>query len=350
MSKRSRGPAHIKFHPQAWNVATRLNDCEVLRQLKRSFDRASEIAYSLRECTTFEFMGHDESLSFREDDPASHALTFWIEVSMLLNAAIRTGARAVQNVIDAITWSVGSRNETLFALSCRSLLEHAAGFQRLHSRLREWRQRLVEEIWPGKASDTSYLVADSDLSMRKELVVFVGGARCKIPEQSFPAVTDSIGAWERFAKQAKEDNEHLQSSHVMTDISSMMKLEGQHQLCLVYDILSEYCHPNSASRTLDCRKRINSFGRYTISISDSSELSPGFCTLFSLCRELAAPSCRSIDETLDFLVACRKPMPAIHSLQVEPPIGGMPAIDEHGRRHFVRMGQAAPLLPEILQS
>ena len=103
MSKRSLGPAHVKFHPQAWNVANRLNKTDDLRHLKRTFERAAKLAFSLRDCTTFEFMGRDESVSFRASDPSSHARTFWAEVSMLLNAAIRTGARAVQNIVDGIT-------------------------------------------------------------------------------------------------------------------------------------------------------------------------------------------------------------------------------------------------------
>ena len=167
-----------------------------------------------------------------------------------------------------------------------------------------------------------------------------------MPSEAFPAPSDSIGAWTRFRKQVENADECLKPDHTMTAIASMAKEDGQHHLLIVYDLLSEYCHPNSASRTLDFKKRINTFGRFTIAVSGSSELSPAFRTVFSLWGSVTAPSCRAIDEALDFLSRCRKPMPDVSPSRTEPPIGGMPGVDEHGRRIWLRMGESEPLLPE----
>jgi len=106
---------------------------------------------------------------------------------------------------------------------------------------------------------------------------------------------------------------------------------------VTYELLCEYCHPNSASRTLDYLMKWDDLGKHAAQEFSRRELPPGFLKVWDLLRSSLPPLCRKVEEGLSLLSSCRLPMRELEGSRrtAGPPIGSVAGVDQHGRSIYV---------------
>jgi hypothetical protein len=135
--------------------------------------------------------------------------------------------------------------------------------------------------------------------------------------------------------------DQFKASQILTMVDAFSKRKGLHDVRTVYEILCEYCHPNSASRTLDFNVAVSSSGKHVLQADAQESLSNGFRIVYSLFKRIVSPSCEAIDRAFLTLSACRLPMPPSSFESHCPPIMGMRIVDEFGRIGWVESSQVA---------
>jgi hypothetical protein len=334
--------ARFRIHPKAPEVADRLDGRALLECLKKTFEQAARVSHELRECRYFSLLDEVHLDLLAETDERRQIDWFWRQMNELLVVVIRTASRAVVSTIDGLSWALGSKNELILALSARSLIEHAAALHDVELDA-EFQSRLTQEIWPNQRSDSPLLcLTDQDKDAHKALLRFAVGRRVQFPAEPVPFSGDSKSKWEKFNKALKCVPPQFEAKQFMTSIDSLSKQAGHHHVRSAYELLCEYCHPNSASRTLDFNLTMTEFGKHHLTDRSKDVLSIGLRNvhgIFPLC-------CQAIEHSLASLSNCRKPMPAEPPGQAEPPVGGQRVVDEYGRVSWVHWSKIYAPLPE----
>jgi hypothetical protein len=337
----------FRIHPKAYNIAHLLSGATLIDLLKVTFDRAARISSELRDCKHFTLLDQKSLDDVGQTDEPRQVDRFWQQINQLLLVICRTSSRAVQNLVDGLSFSIGSRNELTLALAARSLIEHAAALHDIGLCVQSVAKRLVNEVWPNHRTDSSTtVITDVDQELRRGLVRFAVGRRVQFPGGRSPTHEDSRKKWEEWTKSLRKVPEEYKAKQVLDSINSLTEVPGNHHLRAGYEFLCEYCHPNGRSRTLEYRVTRSEFGKHHLTQEDSDGFSKGFRDVFSICCETVPPSCKAIDESLALLSGCLKPMPRETFGLQEPPIYGVRMVDEFGRVGWLERGKVAYILPE----
>ena len=105
----------------------------------------------------------------------------------------------------------------------------------------------------------------------------------------------------------------------------------------IYAMLSEYCHPNAASRAIEHDVHKNDVGTFYITLSSQRATSPAFNRIYRIVNEtLSRLIYLRMRESFAALSTCRMPMPPLEMSAENgvPPLGYLPEVDEHGRRYY----------------
>jgi hypothetical protein len=265
----------------------------------------------------------------------------------LLLLISRTSSRAVLDIVDGLSWSLGSRNELMLALAARSLIEHAAALHDIGLCVQPLADRLVNEVWPNHRMDSSACATtEAEEKLRRGLIRFAVGRRVQFPAGPSPSHEDSRKTWEEWTKSLHLVPEELAAKQVLNSIDSLNKVAGNHHLRAGYEFLCEYCHPNGLSRTLDFRLTRSAYGKHHLAHEAQDGFSKGFRDVFSICCATVPPCSKAIDESLALLFSCLKPMPREPFGSQDPPIHGVRMVDEFGRIGWLERGQIVTILPE----
>jgi hypothetical protein len=348
-NKSNRGFPNSRFriHPKAFDIANRLGGDALIESLKEAFQRAAHTSNELRECTQFSLLDDISLELLALTDEQRQIDWFWQQVNELLVLVSRTASRGVLNTIDGISWAMGSGNELVLALAARSFLEHAAALRDIGGRIAPIQDRLITEIWPNHRRESAACrISEVDKNVRMELIRFAVGRRVQFPSESSPCSDDSKSRWEKFTKSLRRVPEEFQAKQILNSIDSLNDEPGNHHLRSGYEFLCEYCHPNSASRTLDFRVNRSEFGKHHLTLDFQDGFTKGFRNVFALCRAIIPACCEAIEKSFTILSSCRKPMPPGRFGLAEPPMYGKRGVDEFGRVGWFEAGQIVWNLPE----
>lgn len=331
-------PLRLRVHPKAYEVANKLHSGATVQNLRTTFQVAATTSFTLRECKYFSLLDAESLRRLAEHHDYTHASWFWPQMNQLIIFIARGAARSVQNLVDAITWAIGSRNELALALATRAMLEHSAALDRARDNLSTIAERLKREIWPHfhrtRTDCPQLLVTDTDEAVRRELLRFAVGRLVQVNGKEVPSHSDPQTTWDTFNRSMKKVPEEITPERVGELVKKMSVRQGRPELVAIYSLLSEFCHPNSASRTLDFRLFSSDLGTHTLTSDDEPEPTASFTTVFSYCRSIVPVCCNAIDDTLTTLLSCHKPIPVETLRHSHAFPGTMSTVDEFGRQQW----------------
>jgi hypothetical protein len=148
----------FRIHPRAYNIALQLSGATLIDSLKFTFGQAARISNELRDCKHFTLLDYESLDDLGQTDEPRQVDWFWQQINQVLLVICRTSSRAVQNIVDGLSCSIGTRNELTLALAARSLIEHAAALHDIGVCVQSVAKRLVDEV----AKSPNRFVSDCD--------------------------------------------------------------------------------------------------------------------------------------------------------------------------------------------
>jgi transposase-like protein len=347
-SVRAKPSEQLRIHPRAASTLDQCRATEVLGSLKSVFETATSISAELNDCTNFTLLALDELHELGNADALLQAGWFWHDVNLLLVLLARTNARTIQGLIDSLSWAFGSRNELQLALSTRSFLEHAAALAYLQDSLFGITKKLQGVVWPNLGTnDPRLIVEKSDLDVRNTLVRFAVGRVAEIVGEHILSDSDSFDTWKQFQAGMRQVSPHLKSLRVGEMRSALVNVRGRQILGPIYELLCEYCHPNSASRNVEFQVDTNRQGKHRLVVGKATETSVGFNRLMGICRVAVPRICDAAREGLIALRECIMPMAAETFGGFEPKPYSHRTVDPHGRVSWVEEHEIARIPPQV---
>jgi hypothetical protein len=322
--------ARFRLHPKASEVANLMDDRASIDYLRRIFEQSSSILQHLRDCVRFDFLDEVHIEEVGQYSKLGQSFHFWTQTNQLIILASKTSSRAILNLVDGLCLALASKNELVLALTSRAFLEHTASLYSLEQCLIPFQDRL-QNIWEsGLNSSQATSLTNDDKELRQELLRFVVGRRVQMAPD-IPTSDDSNTRWRKFNDALHEVPEQFKAKQILTSINSLSNQKDIQYLRATYDFLCEYCHPNSASRTLDFNVAFTDLGRHFMNSDANQSLSAGLRSIYSLFQPIVAPCCNAIENSLATLSRCQMPMDAPSEKLESPPIGGLPIVDRFGR-------------------
>ena len=148
----------------------------------------------------------------------------------------------------------------------------------------------------------------------------------------------SVRAWDRFNKDSENGvPPERQALSICMCLDKLAKVKRFRWVNTIYAMLSEYCHPNAASRAIEHEVHKNDVGTFYITLSSQRATSPAFNRIYRIVNEtLSRLIYLRMRESFAALSTCRMPMAPleISAENGAPPIGYLPEVDEHGRRYY----------------
>lgn len=307
---------------------------ELLSCLDDCFRRATAVDAQFSECTYFQLLEREflNELENR-DEPLGHE-AFWSQVNQLLILISRSESRSVLRLVDGLMHSVAQTNELALALLARSLIEHACAVCWTGSKVAAHSQRLHDEIWPASCS---HPVTDADRPLRDDLLRFALGARIRVDNLAPPDKQASKAKWDKYRKSAEHAvPEELRAEQVLDHVDFLSKQPDYRDIRAAYDRLSEYCHPNAASRTLDFHSHRGEPATHTLTFAKTTTFTVGFITVFDVVRSVLPLLSDRLDQDLNLIAKAAMPMKPIATYPQGsiPPPGTIRAVDMHTAREL----------------
>lgn len=327
----------LNVPPKAQKVADRLGYGNIIAYLKHTFELAASIEHRLRNCSHFQLLDEEHLIALENEQQKNW---FWRQLNELLILLSRSNARATVNVIEGFCWSLGNTNELMLAYSGRALLEHAVAYNYITTILEPMTKRIVDDVWPNRGTDSPHLdITSDDEELRRTLIRFAVGRVVELGETELPLFTDKNERWREFTKSLKNAHKQFTPPRIGEMIDAASQTPGQHHLRPVYNLLSEYCHPNSASRTLDFNVEMTEFGKHVL-FDPKGDVSIGLLSVFGLCRSIVTVACRLIENGLHVLSNSHKPLGKFDGSTTPFP-GALRIVDESGRHMWVERSKVA---------
>ena len=271
---------------------------------------------------------------------------FWAQMNQLLILISRSASFAVQCLCDGIVQSIGTQNALSLALLGRATIEHSCALCWLRGKIARHADVLSTEVWPAAQSAPSLEITEEFRDLRRELFRFALGARVELNPIDIPEPSASKTKWQNYTKgRGKSIPESIRAEQFMKYVDHVVSFEDYRDFRDIYESLSEYCHPNSASRTLEFHSSHADHRKFRLVLAAGIPFSIGFFNVFDLVRAMLAKYCDRLVQDLDLIEACRMPMsplPAEDTAMVPPP-GRVAATDMFTARTFwVKPSQIHP--------
>lgn len=299
----------------------------VLSCLDDCFRKATAVDAQFSECTDFQLLQREFLNELeRRDEPFGHE-TFWSQVNQLLILISRSESRSVLRLVDGIMHAVARTNELALALLARSFIEHACAVCWTSCKVAAHARRLQSEIWPSNCSAT---VIDDDRRLRDDLMKFALGARTSVDGLTPPDNRASQSQWQKYRKSSEHAvPEELRAEQVLDQVDFLSKQADYRDIRATYDRLSEYCHPNAASRTLDFRSHSDEPAMQTLTLAEGTAFTVGFITVFDAVRTVLPRLSDRLDQDLEVLANAAMPMAPVANRPSGsiPPPGTICAVD-----------------------
>lgn len=284
----------------------------------------------LAECINFDFLKSEHITSMARSGHGLATTMFWNTFNRLLIYCVKSESLAILKILDAITLSIALDNEISLALAARALIEHAAATSSLERSIAAICTRAASDIWP---AGTSQLPAptDEEHTALQQLLRFALGCRVQITDETtIPLLSGPYGDWKKFNEELEQVPEPQRAINAMTDVEKLGKAHFP-PLRTIYAFLSEYCHPNSSSRSFDFIKR-----RYSSSTTAVTAVGIGARHIKTLIRNASPCVTTEISRFLASLSRAIKPMPPLTESRTPFP-GAILRCDEFGRPFWIHV-------------
>ena len=180
---------------------------------------------------------------------------------------------------------------------------------------------------------------DEEHLLHRELFRVALGKRFEMASELLPAENASIREWVRFNKDCEQTVPSEQAAlNVCTCLDKLAKDEEFRWVNMVYGVLSEYCHPNAASRSLECQVLKENSGTFYISYSARHDTTQAFLVIYDILNDVMMQLCNRMQNSLRAMSSSRMGMHPVEFSggSKSPQIGYVPEADEHGRRVYYR--------------
>ena len=209
----------------------------------RLSDTITQISEKLTDCRHFHFLDKDKIIKLLESNEDYSTIEY--QLNRLLILSIKCSCHSLSKIIESILFSNHLNNEIMLAFSVRAIIEHVCIFDDLvftiESNFQEKSNRKNQKPEPDEVK------AFPEIIMMNEFIRFVIGSRI-VFQNEMPSEDASNKQWEKYLKDIQNVPEHLTSKNVLTCIDKFGKRYDLRRLRIIYDILSEFVHPNSSSR------------------------------------------------------------------------------------------------------
>ena len=310
--KKTRGKIKRKdtaglFTFNARRLANMLNGREVLNSLEETYGVASSILTELKDCKQLKIYDTDHLMKIAEEGIYQPNAEFWHDLNQMLIAGCLGEAASLKKIIEGMAWALDSRNEIIFALCLRSYIEHASVLNDSGAHIFQALERISEEVWPNYPN---ILPNQEDMEVRDNLVRFIMGRIAQLDENTYRP-KDSRSGWEKLHKSLRNVPEKFRIEHrIMDCIDALCEQEECRFIRTIYELLSEYCHPNSASRTFGFYSS-QSGSTYHYNITGETEIGIGMKHLFTMSEWSIPPLSQIFQTWFKTILQHKLPMPPI---------------------------------------
>jgi hypothetical protein len=318
------------FGFNARRLANMLSGREVLDSLEGTYGVASSILAELQECKRLTIYDTDHLSKIAEEGYYQPNAEFWHDLNQLLIAGCLGEASSMKKIIEGMAWALDSRNEIIFALCLRSYIEHASVLNDSVASIFLPLDRIAREVWPNYPNIQPN---QEDMEVRDNLVRFIMGRIAQLDKKTHRP-NDSRSGWEKFHKSLRKVPEKFRVERkIMHCIDALCEQEGCRLMRAIYELLSEYCHPNSASRSFGFQSsQLGATLGYDV--PQETDISSGLYRLFAMSK-WAIPPLSLIVQTWFVTMSQQKlPMPPIMEEDKTFGPGKMRARDQFGREFY----------------
>lgn len=330
--------------PDDWQVSVNQFGFKTIEEvLNDLYHELHNIEITYQYCRHFKLWGPDYYKFLDSLDEKAEAREFWGQIDLLFVYTLQSSASTIKMLLDSIFWAMLNFNHLTYALGVRALIEQVASLDLAARPLAAFQDRLRKEIWPcGPYCEV--LLQDSDHQVHKALFEYALGRRINLTDLvpskgSIP----SFNGWESVRKNAeKKLPDSIKAKSIMGAIDKLDKhrtdTERRPPFRVFYDILCEFCHPNSLSRSLPYSesksKKIGFMKYFLTGGSPRKRFAIGSTKTISACM----PSlCEISLDLLRTTRACIAPLRAVKYVGNAQPLpeGYSLTIDNHGRDVWV---------------
>ena len=321
------------FGFNARRLANILNDREVLDSLEETYMLASSILAELHDCKRLQFLDTEHLLRIAKEGHYQANVEFWHELNRLLIVSCLGEASSLMKIVEGIAWALNSRNEIIFALGVRSYIEHASVLNDSGACVFQPLERISNEVWP---KYRTVRPNSEDVEVRDNLIRFIMGRIAQLDENT-PRPNNSRRGWDRFNSFLHKVPEKFRVNRKIMDcIDALCEQEGCRLIRAIYELLSEYCHPNSASRSFFFHSsQLGATSHYDI--PKETDISSGLNRLFSMSKWAIPDASLVIQRWFRTLSQQKLPMPAIKDEDRVFKPGRLKAVDHFGRVFFCEL-------------
>jgi hypothetical protein len=292
------------------SVLERLYSEFLSEDLVGAWNQASKIDFGLRECTSFSLIAGEVLDELRSRSKEMELDRFWGQTSQLLILITRSYCRVIQRLIEGASDAIRGENELSLAFVSRALIEHCGALLWFRTNvLADCHARLNDDVWPAeKMGQPLPDPTESDRRVQENLIRFALGARANLEGAQRPSDECGRTRWEKYRKKIESLPDEISAKGVMDYVDELVRHEGYRDLRVNHAILSEYCHPNSASRTFDfvasSRRHLS---RRIVEVA-GADFTPGFIEVFDVFRNIMVRVCDRFSQDLEVASTACIPM------------------------------------------
>jgi len=336
----TRGTRHFLEELDSADAFVGLYDDKIVHVLERLYRTLVTIDDELHDCSWFHLMQPQDLWDLQVKNVEEGRLVFWRGLNLVLTYVLRSSVQAPFTLMKGLITAVHSRNELLLALIARAFVEHASVLSYVDMTLSEKGAHL-REVFASCSSDINLaacMPTEEDHDLYIVLFRCALGKKAEVRFGDLPNEGASVRAWERFNKDSVNGvPPERQALSICMCLDKLAKVKRFRWVNTIYAMLSEYCHPNAASRAIEHDVHKNDVGTFYITLSSQRATSPAFNRIYRIVNEtLSRLIYLRMRESFAALSTCRMPMAPLEISAEDgvPPIGYLPEVDEHGRRYY----------------
>ena len=273
----TRGTRRFLEELDSADASVGLYDDKIVHVLDRLYKTVMTIDDEFHYCSWFHIMQPQDLWDLQAKSIEEGRLVFWRGLNLVLTYVLRSSVRATVTLIKGLITAVRSRNELLLALIARAFVEHVSLLSYVDMTLSEKGGHLREVC--ALCSSDIHLAAckptEEDHDVYIVLFRCALGKKAEVRLDRLPNEDASVRAWDRF----NEDSEkgvppERQALSICMCLDKLAKVKRFRWVNTIYAMLSEYCHPNAASRALEHHVHKNDMGTFYMNVSSQQATSP----------------------------------------------------------------------------
>ncbi len=238
-------------------------EADVIRDFFDSISKAARLFDTIPKTMTHSFPA---TMPEENEAQREYYVNHWYEIGGRIRVAMSSADRNLRDLVDGFMLGLEHRIASVMALTARSALECSASYYNLCYKIQGKRELIEQNVLGFLDDDNS--VGDSGLyksDLVDDLTRFQHGSRQLVTGR---IETDDVAGWKRFRnstqytskpKSEQEDQSKageildffkINQINILSLLEKIQKRREHAHILVVYDYLSEFCHPNSSCRNV----------------------------------------------------------------------------------------------------